>query len=43
MLFRSKSNPQYWDGRAGALRGIAVISLILWTGIVFAGRWIAYL
>jgi hypothetical protein len=38
-----KSNPQYWDGRAGALRAIAVVSLILWTGIVFAGRWIAYL
>lgn len=38
-----KSNPQYWDGRAGALRLIAVVSLILWTGIVFAGRWIAYL
>ena len=38
-----KSNPQHWDGRAGALRVIAVVSLILWTGIVFAGRWIAYL
>ena len=38
-----KSNPQHWDGRAGALRGIAVVSLILWCGIVFAGRWISYL
>ena len=38
-----KGNPQYWDGRAGALRLIAIVSLILWTGIVFAGRWIAYL
>jgi len=27
----------------GALRVIAVLSLILWSGIVFAGRWIAYL
>jgi hypothetical protein len=38
-----KSNPQHWDARAGAMRGIAVVSLILWGGIVFAGRWIAYL
>jgi len=38
-----KTNPQFWDGRAGALRVIAVLSLILWSGIVFAGRWIAYL
>ena len=38
-----KTNPQFWDNRAGALRVIAVLSLILWSGIVFAGRWIAYL
>jgi hypothetical protein len=36
----------YWDatgGRRAALKGIAVASLILWSCIVFAGRWIAYL
>lgn len=35
----------YWDatgGRRAALRGIAVVSLVLWSCIVFAGRWIAY-
>jgi len=38
-----KSNPNFWDNRGGAVRVIAVLSLILWTGIIFAGRWIAYL
>jgi hypothetical protein len=35
----------YWDasgGRRAALKGIAVVSLALWSCIVFAGRWIAY-
>jgi hypothetical protein len=33
----------YWDGdRAGLAKGIAITSLILWSCIVFAGRWIAY-
>jgi hypothetical protein len=33
----------YWDGnRAIAAKGIAVVSLLLWSCIVFAGRWIAY-
>jgi hypothetical protein len=36
--------PDYWQaGRIPAAgKGIAAISLLLWTGIVFAGRWIAY-
>ncbi len=38
-----KTNPAFWDARSGALRVIAVLSLILWSGIIFAGRWIAYL
>jgi len=38
-----KTNPNFWDGRSGALRVITVLSLILWSGIIFAGRWIAYL
>src|SRR5581483_5701228 len=36
----------YWDassGRRSALKGIAVASLVLWSCIVFAGRWIAYI
>ena len=35
----------FWDasrGRRGALKIIAILSLLLWTGIVCAGRWIAY-
>ena len=38
-------NPSFWDvsaGRSGASLIIAVPSLVLWVGIVFAGRWIAY-
>ena len=39
------ANPGYWDasgGRVVTAKGIAVISLVLWSCIVFAGRWIAY-
>ncbi len=39
------SDPSFWDltgGRRGAARIIAVLSLMLWVSIVFAGRWIAY-
>lgn len=35
----------YWEassGRKTAAKVLAVISLCLWVGIVFAGRWIAY-
>ena len=35
----------YWDrttGRRLALKGIAIASLVLWSCIVFAGRWIDY-
>lgn len=35
----------YWDatgGRRAALKVMAVVSLALWSCIVFAGRWIAY-
>ena len=37
-------NASYWDAgsRRALARIIAVASLLLWTGIVFAGRWIAY-
>ena len=39
-------DPAYWELTAGhrmSARVLAVISLLLWVGIVFAGRWIAYL
>jgi hypothetical protein len=35
----------YWEvssGRAITAKGIAILSLLLWSCIVFAGRWIAY-
>lgn len=38
-------DPLFWEltsGRRGAVRIIAVLSLLLWMSIVFAGRWIAY-
>jgi len=38
-------DPSFWDlsiGWRGGARIIAVLSLLLWAGIVFAGRWIAY-
>ena len=39
------TNEGYWDasgGRQLAAKSIAVVSLVLWSFIVFAGRWIAY-
>jgi hypothetical protein len=38
-------NAAFWDAsgsRRGAAKMIAIVSLLLWMGIVFAGRWIAY-
>ena len=35
----------YWEqssGRRLSVRVIAAVSLVLWTGVVLAGRWIAY-
>jgi hypothetical protein len=37
--------PEFWESsprRRAAAQGIAVLSLVLWSCIVFAGRWIAY-
>jgi uncharacterized membrane protein len=39
------TDASYWDasgGRRVTVRAIAVVSLALWSCIVFAGRWIAY-
>ncbi len=36
----------YWElssGRKVAARLIAVVSILLWVGIIFCGRWIAYM
>lgn len=41
-----RRDPQYWDasgGRRATVVTLAVVSLFLWSGIVFAGRWIAYI
>jgi hypothetical protein len=40
------TNAGFWEvsgGRIAAAKGIAVVSLVLWSCIVFAGRWIAYI
>jgi hypothetical protein len=40
------TNAGFWEvsgARMAAAKGIAVVSLVLWSCIVFAGRWIAYI
>jgi hydrogenase-4 membrane subunit HyfE len=39
------SSPNFWDkdrGRGTAARFAAALSILIWCGILFAGRWIAY-
>lgn len=41
----SSGDEQFWEGslaRKVAAKAIAVVSLLLWIGVVLAGRWIAY-
>ena len=41
----NKREPGYWERTAARLisaRVMAVVSLLLWVGVVLAGRWIAY-
>jgi uncharacterized membrane protein len=41
-----RSDSQFWDrsrSRRASSRVIAAVSLVLWVGIIFAGRWIAYI
>jgi hypothetical protein len=41
----SASSPGFWDkdrGRRFASRLMAAASIVVWCGILFAGRWIAY-
>lgn len=43
--FLQRRDPAFGDpasGRRGAAATIAVLSMLLWSGIIFAGRWIAY-
>ncbi len=40
-----RRDPVYWEetpGHVAGARVIAVVSILLWIGIIFAGRWIAY-
>ncbi|HTE15636.1 MAG TPA: DUF6644 family protein [Burkholderiales bacterium] len=37
-----KEDPTYWDDRTGIGLLVALLSVSLWVGIIFAGRWIAY-
>jgi len=42
---RLRADPNYWESRGSrrvTVKIIAGLSLALWTGIVLAGRWIAY-
>lgn len=40
-----RADPRFWDhGSTRAMgRGIAALSMLLWTGVVLAGRLIAYI
>ncbi|PJR09917.1 DUF6644 family protein [Sinorhizobium meliloti] len=40
----AKIDPAFWENAANKtrIRGYAVLSLIVWVGIVFGGRWIGY-
>lgn len=43
--FRLKRDPEFGSRSGGsriAATGIAALSMVLWAGIIFAGRWIAY-
>jgi len=39
---RAEKNEAYWETRTTAARLVGFVSLLLWIGIVSAGRWIAY-
>jgi hypothetical protein len=40
---QSKKNATYWETRHVGAKLIGLVSLLLWVGIVTAGRWIAYI
>ncbi len=40
-----KRNPEFWEAsnvRRRAGQAVAFLSLALWVGVIFSGRWIAY-
>lgn len=40
-----RKNPEFWELSSGRRRLgqlVAFLSLVLWVGVIFAGRWIAY-
>jgi Family of unknown function (DUF6644) len=39
---RNKKNEAYWESRTIAAKLAGAFSLLLWVGIITAGRWIAY-
>jgi len=39
---QNKKDAAYWETRTAAAKLAGVVSLLLWVGIVSAGRWIAY-
>jgi len=46
LYIANRKTPGFWEsGRPHLLaaRGMAFVSLFLWIGVIFAGRWIAYL
>ena len=36
------SSPDFFENRQAAGRALATVSILVWCGILFAGRWIAY-
>lgn len=36
------ASPGFFEKRQTALRALATVSILVWSGILFAGRWIAY-
>lgn len=41
----NRRDPRFWEqsrGRSASARTLAAFSLLLWIGVVLAGRWIAY-
>lgn len=46
LYIANRRTPGFWEmsgARLAAARGICFVSLMLWIGVIFAGRWIAYL
>lgn len=37
-----KTDPLHWEARRGAARVLGLALILIWTGVVFAGRWIPF-